>query len=254
MKTRLTITDLTRMQRQRVCVAGYAEDGRCIRPVLPPPGIPESSLAAAGKPVIFPFAVVEYELLRHHPQPPHTEDWSYAPGSARYERQLDGKQKRELLESTRFPGVAAIFEQTIQHNPGRFVMDGVGPRSVGTIRLRRILQAVYQESPETGRWDYRLMFVDDQGETYRLKIVDLTWAYYLEGLRTSGQDTRQAFRQLTAALRSCEAIYLRIGLARGWAKFPDRCYLQVTGVYTFPDCLQGKTFLDFLPPPNPQAA
>lgn len=29
------------------------------------------------------------------------------------------------------------------------------------------------------------------------------------------------------------SIYLRIGLARGWVKHPDRCYLQITGVYGF---------------------
>ena len=39
----------------------------------------------------------------------------------------------------------------------------------------------------------------------------------------------------------------RIGLSRGWAKFPDRCFLQVNGVYTFPDYLQGKTFAEFAP-------
>jgi hypothetical protein len=42
-------------------------------------------------------------------------------------------------------------------------------------------------------------------------------------------------------------IYLRIGLSRGWQKYPDRCYLQVNGVFTFPDYLDGKTFLDYAP-------
>ena len=37
-------------------------------------------------------------------------------------------------------------------------------------------------------------------------------------------------------------------LARGWQKFPERCYLQITGVYTFPDYLEGKIFTDFAPP------
>jgi hypothetical protein len=40
-------------------------------------------------------------------------------------------------------------------------------------------------------------------------------------------------------------LYLRIGLARGWDEQPDRCYLQITGIYTFPDYLAGKTFDDF---------
>jgi hypothetical protein len=43
-------------------------------------------------------------------------------------------------------------------------------------------------------------------------------------------------------------------LARGftgnWRKFPDRCYLQITGIYTFPDYLKGSTFVDFKPKDN----
>ena len=39
--------------------------------------------------------------------------------------------------------------------------------------------------------------------------------------------------------------FLRIGLARHWGKFPDRCYLQITGIYSFPDYLDGRTFADF---------
>lgn len=42
-------------------------------------------------------------------------------------------------------------------------------------------------------------------------------------------------------------VYLRIGLARGWDKLPDRCYLQITGIYTFPDYLGGREFVDFAP-------
>src|SRR3972149_6762510 len=59
-KTLLAITDLTRMQSGRVCIAGHDREGNCIRPVLPPPGIPEHALKADGKAIIFPFAAVEY--------------------------------------------------------------------------------------------------------------------------------------------------------------------------------------------------
>ena len=40
---------------------------------------------------------------------------------------------------------------------------------------------------------------------------------------------------------------LRIGLTRGWELHPDRCYLQVTAVHTFPDYLKGLTFAEFAP-------
>jgi len=45
-------------------------------------------------------------------------------------------------------------------------------------------------------------------------------------------------------------VYLRIGLARHWKRFPDRCFLQITGVYSFPDYLGGRCHADF-PSPSP---
>src|SRR3990170_8782153 len=82
-KKSIIITDLTRMQEGRVCIAGYDEEGNCIRPVLPPPGIHERSLYSQGRPIVFPFALVEYDLLHPHSQPPHTEDYRYNPNSVK---------------------------------------------------------------------------------------------------------------------------------------------------------------------------
>ena len=81
MKKKIVITDLTRMHRGKVCFAGYDSDHNCIRPVLPPPGIPEASLYSQNKPIIFPFAIVEFDFTVPDPQPPHTEDYRYDPDS-----------------------------------------------------------------------------------------------------------------------------------------------------------------------------
>ena len=43
MKKPIVITEVTRMQEGRVCIAGYDQQGHCLRPVLPPPGIHEST-------------------------------------------------------------------------------------------------------------------------------------------------------------------------------------------------------------------
>jgi hypothetical protein len=81
MKASLVITDVTRMQEGRVCIAGYTRQGKCVRPVMPPPGIHERTLYSQGRVMVFPFAVVEYDLLQQVPQPPHTEDCRYDPTS-----------------------------------------------------------------------------------------------------------------------------------------------------------------------------
>ena len=139
-KKQIIITDVTRMQEGRVCIAGYDQDGRCVRPVLPPPGIHESSLYSQGRLIVFPFAVVEFDLQQPISEPPHTEDWRYNPTSVAFIRKLDEKQKRETLEKSLFRDLAVIFQVPILSDVGHYVMAGQGPRSLGTVRPRRILK------------------------------------------------------------------------------------------------------------------
>ena len=243
MKTRLVITDLTRMHRGMVCVAGYDKDHGCIRPVLPPPGIPETSLIKDRQPVIFPFALVEFNLFEMVPDPPHTEDCLFEAQSPLFIRRV--KERRKVLHWSLYKSVTDIFEQPVHDDFGFYVMDGEGPRSVGTIRPRAIANVVYGPGSE-GVWDYRLLFYDGDDKFYRLKITDLTWHYYCDSLRGPECDPAKISADLTGLLKSTD-VYLRIGLSRGWKKFPDRCYLQINGIYTFPDYLKGNTFADFAP-------
>lgn len=248
MKTKIVVTDLTRMQERRVCVAGYDEQGACIRPVLPPPGIQEVSLYADGTPIVFPFAIVEYDLVEHTPQPPHTEDHLFDPAAVRGCGRLDRARCREFLFQQRFPTVYAIFEQPIHTDAGTYLADGRGPRSLGTIRLESPLTVTIDEDAGHNLKP-RIAFVDASGTVYRLAVTDLAWRYYAEYIRTS---QRLASSTIAAALQSAlqhKEIFLRIGLARGWSQHPDRCYLQVTGIHTFPDYLDGRTFADFAPEP-----
>jgi len=52
---------------------------------------------------------------------------------------------------------------------------------------------------------------------------------------------------LTAVLRNADRLYLRIGLTRGWGEYRDRRFLQITGVHSVPDYLDGRCFADFAP-------
>ncbi len=241
MKKEIVITDLTRMQQGKVCIAGYDKRRTAIRPVLPYSGISERSLYIDHSPVIFPFALVEFDFTEGNPKPPHTEDQFFDPYSVCYIRPVH--DRKTVLEWSLYPSVADIYEQPIQKGPGYWVLDCQGPRSLGTVQPAEIVQLRY-EAGEEGAWDYRLRFVDGSGESYSLKITDLTWQYYCHSRLSQVQDREQIAQELTGVLKSHE-VYLRIGLARGWNKFPERCYLQINGIYSFPDILEGKTFADF---------
>lgn len=245
MKRKLIITDLTRMQEGRVCVAGYDEKGECIRPVLPPLGIHENSLFDGERPVVFPFALVELDLLERVSHPPHTEDYKYRPGSMRLIKRVDDALKLKVLKHSLFHNVSSIFETTVFHDYSHYVLAGKGARSLGTISPKSVVTPEVSKEAN-GKWRYRLCFEDGEPPYYRLTITDLTWRYFHEFQLAKGNTIPQLMSYSNNVLKSSE-IYLRIGLARGWAKFPDRCYLQVTGVCTFPDYLEGRTFADLKP-------
>ena len=241
MRTGLVITDLTRMQQGHVCICGYDKEHTCIRPILQH-GISEKSLVKDGMPFVFPFALVEFDFLSPRPEPPHTEDYFFISCSPALIQRVTNPQK--VLDWSVFETVEDIFEQPVLTDTGFSVMDCQGPRSVGTIRPKNIHKVSYDKGLEKGAWDFRLNFNDNSDNYYRLKITDLTWHYFSNSLRGQFPDPDALAKEMTRLLHDRD-VYLRIGLSRGWKEYPDRCFLQLNSIYTFPDYLDGKTFVDF---------
>lgn len=242
MKTLLAITDLTRMYRRKVCIAGYDTHLQCKRLVSPEGGVHEMYLYRDGIPIIFPFSVIELDLLTPNPQPPHTEDTGFIPESIKFVRQV--KDREDLLRKSLYQSVNDVFEQEIRSDFGFYVRDCQGPRSIGTILPAHISQVLYAPENEKSAWDYRILFYDSTHTWFRLKITDLTWQHYCDHLRVNGMEHSDIAIQLTNQLKSSK-VYLRIGLSRGWKEHPDKCFLQVNGIYTFPDYLNGQNFHDY---------
>ncbi len=234
----MTVTDITRMDGNRVCVGGYLEDGTAVRPVAGRAGPTEAWLAGLDGEAVAPFSVVSLRIgwapggLR----PPHTEDRAIPANGHRVVRTLSAGEQRSVLERTLSPSVRAIFDAAVHADPdnpwGRYVHSGEGARSLGTIRASGIEAVHYRHYPERRRWDYRLRFGDESGEVYQLAVVDLAFRCGLDAQRDDGLEPDAAARATLATLQR-QTVYLRIGLARGWDRHPDRCYLQITGVYGF---------------------
>jgi len=150
-----------------------------------------------------------------------------------------------VLDGTLFEHVNAIFGAPVLAGPGQYVLAGQGTRSLDTIRPQRLVKVIYEQSPG-GSWRYRVGFTDGSGTTYWLTVTDLAWRYYCDTQRRQGLPIQEIASHLTSVVSS-GAVYLCAGLARGWEKYPDRCYLQLTAVHTFPDYLGGRTFADLAP-------
>lgn len=247
MREVICVTDITRMGGKAVCVAGYNRQFEAIRP-LNPGWMPlaEEFLFSFRDSPIRPFSVIEIDKLEYDPQPPHTEDWIIDPTGLRLlESCLVEERAIKVLFKTLFPDIESIFGAKIDRSHGCFVLAGEGVRSLGTIRCKSILDVVYEQiSPIT--WDYRLIFLDQVGMRYRLAVTDLGYRSYLSHLRACGMSPADVAEEIRVALSGAE-VFLRIGLARGWEKYPERCYLQITGVYSFPDYLEGGCYADFDP-------
>lgn len=244
-KKSITITDLTRMSGSRVCIAGVTDDLRTIRPEFENGWIDESWLfGPAGEVVVRPFARVIMDLVRNCPEPPHTEDWIVRRECKGPDGLLTNRERRRLLHTLLNPSVAEIFGAEIHHEQGYFIRESEGNRSLGTVRVHQIERVIH--ASYDGRLDYRIGFMDDAEEEYRLKVTDLAFRYFVDYLRVrQGLSFEGISRRLTDLFEE-RIVYLRIGLARPtWDLHPHCCYLQINGVYSFPDYLEGKCFADF---------
>ena len=235
----MIITDLTRMQGTRICVGGYLEDGTPIRPVCGQSGPTEAWLQPTPDERVVPFSLVELDVgAPVLVVPPHTEDRLVPTTGHRVIQTISDQGRLSWLEWSESPSVREIFGAEIQNAAesdqpwGRYIRSGEGLRSLGTIQVNRVRMVRYHHYPDRDNWDYRLRFNDASHEEYQLPVVDLAFRGGLDLLREGGlSPDRTAMTILTTLQR--QTVYLRIGLARGWDRHPDRCYLQITGVYGF---------------------
>jgi len=242
METPLIITDVTRMNGTRVCIAGITEDGRTIRPTIPNPGIQEDWLYTNKQCVIRPFSRVILDLLHHQSNPPHTEDWVINPKVKKFTHILGDHEKNDLLSKIAFPKVSDIFQAEIQNDIGNYIREGEGVRSLGTIKAQSI--PFVKCGPGGFGFDYKIKFQDAAGSEYKLTVTDLTFRYYVNYLHAIGEESYNSIGLKLQQLLNHRETFLRIGLAR---PFPNRCFLQINGVYSFPDYLDGRCFADFQP-------
>ncbi len=246
MNAELIITDITRMAHNFICIAGITRDGKTIRPLYENKRINESWCCPDSQ-AIKPFTRISIDLDRQR-QPmlaPHTEDWFIGQGNAQIINDCTEDEKKDLLVKSCSKDVINIFNAPILHVEGEgvFIQAGGGCRSIGTIKAKRVFD--FRHRQYDGRWDYRLKCMDGANQEYRLKIVDLTFQTFVNYLRMvknlSGSEIEG---RVNGKIFHQREIFLRIGLSRGWDLHPDRCYLQITGIYPFPDYLDGKCFCD----------
>jgi hypothetical protein len=239
MKKTLVVTDVTQMpQADYVCVVGVDEKGRSIRPICEG-GFKKRYLTQDNRVIIMPTAKVEFDLYTTEINPPHVEDMAFSPNSIVNKGFCSHSEWEKVLQQTSFQTVEENFEGYLK-NKG-WVMPGSNTKSIGTLSSARIIDIdLTFESIKP-----RITFVDISNQEYNRPSSDLTlWNYCYFKVKKQENSRSVTEQELIKLIKSHNKLYLRLGLARPW-KQDNKCWLQVTGVYTFPDYLQGKTFADF---------
>jgi len=247
----IIITDLTKMSGNKVCIAGITHKNVTIRPNMPAPGILEKHLYQNGQVIIRPGSVLSMNLEPEEDcEPPHREDHHWLDfEQTSWLRTLDSEHWKDVLRRISYPRIRDIFDGNLREN--KFHPPSAGSRSLGTNQAKSIENFTYKLN-RWGKWQYRLSFTDAAGELFEdIPITDLALRCYADNLQeTQDLSSEQISEKLTLLFSGSQA-WLRLGLTRPFDKNEKGeawCYLQVNGIYTFPDYLEGKCFADFQNP------
>lgn len=219
------------MHGDRVCIFGIDEEGKPIRPVIPYSCINESYLFDEnGQQIIKPFAKIEFDLRDISPVPPHTEDWEInTSNKPRLIGSLSEEDRTKFLEGISDGLVKDIFGAEIHEK--RFTNPGKGRRSLGTIKVAKVLDVNYSMNEER-KYKYRIIFSDLSGEIYNLPVTDCAFREYCDAQRIrGGKNPAFISNELRQRLNQSN-IFLHIGLTR---LFKGVHWLQVSGLHAFPD-------------------
>lgn len=245
MRQTIVITDLTQMRDGNyVCIAGISESGQCIRPVaeVRGKGASKDVLYSKSQLIVRPRAKVEFDFHPIKVELPHVEDHGFDPNHIASKGFCSSSEWEAILRNNSYTAVNAIYDGLLEEH--KWVKPGVETRSIAT--LSRVVPLNVQLPEWDRKLKYRLSFKDGKGDVFDYPVSDLTFRELCyKKVKRDSLSRLTVASELTSSLKRVDRVYLRLGLARPWGG-PPRCYLQVTGIYTVPDYLQGKTFADFL--------
>lgn len=247
MQQTIVITDLTQMPTgNQVCVIGINENGECIRPVCDG-GFLKKYLYIDNALAIRPRARIGFDFTQAKIEPPHIEDKTFDPSSIVSHGLCSEAEWEHVLQGSSYIRGDDIYGGFLQDHS--WVRPGADTRSIAT------LSQVFIDNVQLPEWEgklrYKLSFRDSTGCIFDRPVSDLAFRELCyKKVKRDGHACLSVSSKLTDLLKSVDRVYLRLGLARPWIQPRSRelrCYLQVTGIYTFPDYLEGKSFADFLP-------
>ena len=244
MEKEIIITDFSKMP-EGICIFGYDQDYKGIRPVIFKTGEKEKGLPENYIRGIAPFMKVKFRFIKPQPNPPHTEDWlidkDYQPKIMGHLLEIE---RKEFLEKTiSYSSMKAADWGTEVHlypdKRGKdipYINPNEGERSIITIKVKNVSFFEYSEKPkELEEYNYRIAFSDMIGDD--VSVTDSAVRKYCDNLRNQGKSYGFIGAELQRKLNQGDTFF-RIGAGRGHDPKREnnkKCFLFVTGIYSFPD-------------------
>lgn len=227
MNRTIIVTDLTRFRdRERVCIAGIDKDsGECIRPM------PYVARSECERMNVLPGAKLRGDFT---PSPgrtgPHQEDYRYE--NLRFLGPSSSREFKNALEQHLYESVEEGFEIALNNSQKHIPTNHDVQRSIITVRVPPSGIKIVEDLFRPGK--IKLNFRDLSSRELRyIAITDLGFHEY-----ALLHHSHNELRTINGMIRNQEEVYLRIGLSREYQPPHDErngYWLQVNGIYTFPD-------------------
>jgi hypothetical protein len=220
---RLLITEITEYGDLR-CVAGWDLDRRqMIRPEPRPAAFWPSRDTGVGKP-FHPGNIVCLSASRPVPPTkyPHYNEDHVVEGEVQLERTLGAAEFSAELSRIETLALDAAFGPPVEFsNSKAYIRTGTNHPSLLGLRVARPAIQFFDSVDFKGRRRPRcVLTAGGRGVDLSITAVDIR-----ELFRSKGIDAvRNAFD-------NARDLHIRLGLARGFGQYPERCYMQVNGIY-----------------------
>jgi putative nucleic acid modification protein with dual OB domain len=225
---RIVVTDLTRMQRGYVCVAGVEPERRQhVRPVLATGRLSKNLLACHGGP--FDLAtMVDLGATEPVPMKPEVEDHQFSARNAKSVEMVDSAEFWDLLTSLARPKLRTIFGPELRRRgTGAAVGAEAGAASLGCLRPAGGPELYVR--PRAGGQDQVRMRLSDGDFDLAVSVTDVR--LYGNDHITPDAPTVQGISEQIAG---GTGVLLSVGLTRPFAATPDLPpvhWLQVNNIH-----------------------
>ena len=208
-----------------MCTAAIdVESGECLRPM---PYLKNEDCVKLG---IHPGAILVGDLeFQPHSSIPHIEDANWS--NLEFHGACSGTKFKDILNNSLSDSIKIGFGVDFQIGQKSIPKETPSEVSIITIKLNPRQLRIHEDQYKPGK--IKATITDSDGHRYSyLPITDRGFYDYAKKHQDDGR-----LDEVTSLIENQDEVFLRVGLSRAWSPNGDSdCYwLQVNGIYTFPD-------------------